>query len=135
MARSTEYGFNEQKFVEICKASGSKSVRESSAYLRRAYHDNPDKMYCEIHDGVACFAGTICKKHFRLLEIAVREEEQGNGYGTLMLNRIKRLCIREGLTKITFRANANEPAVDWYLKHGGIVIGKKQDDYCMEIMV
>lgn len=127
--------FDEPVMRRIGKASGSKSVNETIAWLRRGHYVNPDKFKCEIFDDVAFWAGSICKSHFRLYEIAVSKEHQRRGIGRMMIDRIKTMCRSHNLDKITLRTAKNEPAVEFYKAVGGIVVGDKGNDWEVEIKI
>lgn len=127
--------FDEAVMRSIGKASGSKSVNETIAWLRRGYYVNPDKFACEIFADYAFWAGSICKKHFRLYEIAVSKEYQRRGIGKMMIDRIKMLCRSHNLEKITFRTAKDEPAIEFYKAIGGVIVGDKGNDWEVEIKV
>lgn len=120
---------------EICKASGADSVKNATTYLRVPAFRCDKNFKCEIIDDVAFFAGVVCKKHFRLYETAVKSEFQKRGYGTLIINRIKKICKENNLSKITFRTSMSENAVDFYRHYGAIITGIKNNDYEMEMRV
>ena len=128
-------GFNEPEVLEIARNCGSKSVKGSIAWLRRAHFNNPDKFICEIADGVAFWAADICKTHMRLYEIAVREDCHGKGYGKAMLMRMLKVCKEKNLSRITFRTAKDETAVEFYKRFGGVITGDKGNDWEMEIRV
>lgn len=90
---------------------------------------------CEIFDDVGFFAGTMCRKHFRLYELAVKEGAHGGGYGTAMIMRIKQLCQKHGAEKITLRTSKDESAIEFYKKIGGTIVGVKDNDFEVEIRV
>lgn len=77
----------------------------------------------------------MCRKHFRLYELAVKEEHQKEGYGVAMITRIKQLCRKHGTEKITLRTSKTESAIDFYKRIGGTIVGEKGDDYEVEIEV
>lgn len=77
----------------------------------------------------------MCKKHFRLYEIAVKKEMQNKGYGKFMIMRIKKLCSQNNINKITLRTNKQEEAINFYKKIGGIIVGEKNNDWEVEIKV
>lgn len=89
--------------------------------------------WCEIVDDAAFYAGTFGKKHFRLYEMAVSKEAQGKGYGTICLERLKMLCQQRGISKITLRTSRNETAIDFWRKHGGVIVGINGEDWEVEI--
>ena len=128
-------GFDEQKINDIARNCGSKSVKSSIAWLRRAHFNNPDKFVCEMADGVAFWAADICRTHLRLYEIAVREDCHGKGYGKVMMLRMLKYCKANNLERITFRTAKDEPAVEFYKKFGGTITGEKGNDWEMEIRV
>ena len=126
-------GFDEKTVEQIARASGSKAVRGSIAYLRRAHYNNPQTFVCEVFDGQAFYAGSMARKHFRLYEMAVVEGAQGSGYGKLMVARMRALCQKYGAEKITLRTSREEDAINFYHKMGGVVTGIKDNDYEVEI--
>lgn len=128
-------GFNPKIINDIAKSSGANSVKNAVTYLRVPAFRGGGKFKCEVIDEVAFFAGMICKNHFRLYETAVKKEAQGKGYGTIIINRIKTICKKHCLSKITFRTSKEEKAVDFYRHFGATIIGTKDNDYEMEIRV
>ena len=125
--------FDEKLCEKIARESGSKAVRQSIAYLRRAFFNNKNTFVCNIIDDKAFYAGNCGKTHFRLYEIAVVEDAQRNGYGKLMMLQIKQLCQKKGLTKITLRTSKSETAIDFWRKCGGVIVGENGNDYEVEI--
>ena len=125
--------FDIKAIKEIAKASGSPTLPQETGYLERAKFYAGRKFRCEMYGDICFYAGTIGKKHFRLIEIAVRQEEQGKGYGRRMMKRLIFMCRKNGIEKITLRANRSESAVDFYKRFGGRITGIKGDDYEMEI--
>ena len=128
-------GYDANLVEEICKGCASNNVKKSYAFLRVANYHSGDKFICEIIDDCCFFAGIVCKSHFRLIEIAVKEEAQQKGYGTALLLRMKKLCREKDLTKITFRTAKDETAVKFFKKKGGVIVGEKGNDYEMEMKV
>ena len=127
-------GFDEKKLYSIAKNCGSDSVRKTVNYLRVPAH-NSNGFICEVLDDVAFFGGVMCKKHFRLYEMAVDKEYQGSGYGTAMIMRMKQLCRKAGAEKITLRTSKEESAIGFYYRIGGRIVGDKGNDYEVEIKV
>lgn len=127
--------YDEELFKAISRNSGSESASRDAAYIRTARHWGGNKFISEAIGDFAFFIGTAGKKHFRLIEIAVRKDQQHKGYGTLMMKRIIRLCRKRKLEKITLRTSRNETAVDFYRRFGGEITGINGDDYEMEIRV
>ena len=122
-------------FKSIARDCGSPALAKETGYLDRARFFAKDKFIAEAISDFAFYAGTIGKKHFRLIEIVVRKDQQHKGYGTLMMKRIIRLCRKRKLEKITLRTSRNETAVDFYRRFGGEITGINGDDYEMEIRV
>lgn len=125
--------FDIKTIKEIAKASGSPTLARETGYLERAKFYAGRKFRCEIGGDICFFAGTIGKKHFRLIEIAVRKEEHGKGYGRRMMWRIISICRKNGLRKITLRTNRNENSINFYKKFGGKIIGIEGNDYEIEV--
>lgn len=125
--------YDKETIKKIVKNCGSKNVKNTYSYLDVINYRSKEKFYCEILDDVAFFAGTIGKKHFRLIECAVDSENQKKGYGKLLIYRIKSLCKNCNLNKITLRTSKEENAVYFFLKMGGNIIGEKDNDYEMEL--
>lgn len=128
-------GYNKELIKDIAKNCGSKNVKSTYSYLDVANYHSKDKFRCEIIDECAFFAGLIGKKHFRLIETAVKEECQGKGYGTAIIIRMKMLCQKNNLNKITLRTSKDETALQFFKKQGGVITGEKGNDYEMEINV
>lgn len=120
---------------EIAKQCGSKNVKNTYSYLDVMNYHSKGKFKCEIIDDCAFFAGSIAKHHFRLIEMAVKEGTQKKGYGTLLIMRMKRLCIKNNLSKITLRTSKEETAINFFRKQGAKIIGEKGNDYEMEIKI
>ena len=130
-----ERKFDAKRVDEIAKGSGSESVKGAASYLSIPFIGGGRGFICEIIDNNAFFAGTMCKKHFRLYEMAVRKESQKGGYGTAMLMRMKKLCRKSGVEKITCRTSKKETAINFYMKNGGRIVGEKGEDFEVEIPV
>ena len=127
-------GFNAKVIDDIAKNCGADSVKNTISYLRVPFIGGAG-FVCEIFDDVAFFAGTMCKKHFRLYEMAVREDYQRKGYGRAMILRMRQLCQKAGVEKITLRTSKNETAIQFYKKLGGRIVGEKDNDYEVEFTV
>jgi N-acetylglutamate synthase-like GNAT family acetyltransferase len=127
--------YDKELIKEIAKNCGSKNVKSTYSYLDVANFHSKGKFRCEIIDGCAFFAGLLGKKHFRLIETAVKEDSQGKGYGTAIIVRMKKLCKENNLEKITLRTSQEETAVNFFKKNGGIIVGTKGNDYEMEIKI
>lgn len=128
-------GFDTTKVDSIAKNCGADSVKNSVSYLGVPFISGGRGFVCEIIDDVAFFAGTMCKKHFRLYEMAVDKGSQGSGYGTAMIMRMKQLCRKAGAEKITLRTSKEESAINFYYRIGGRIVGEKGNDYEVEIKV
>ena len=57
-------------------------------------------------------------KEFFIDEFYVRNESQGNGIGTRMLNYVKEVIIKEGYTRLVLLTNKGIPAEEFYIKNG-----------------
>ncbi len=57
-------------------------------------------------------------KEFFVDEFYVRNESQGNGIGTKMLNYIKEQLIEEEYTRLVLLTNKGIPAEEFYIKNG-----------------
>lgn len=128
-------GFDVKAVEDIARNCGARSVKGSIQYLRLPFYRGGNSFICEVFDGVAFFAGTMCKKHFRLYEMAVKTEVQKKGYGKIMVIRMKQLCKKKGAEKITLRTSKEETAIEFYKKVGGRITGEKDNDYEVEITV
>lgn len=85
---------------------------------------------------VCFFACTKAKYHLRLAEMHVAKQKQNNGYGTMMMNRIKTLAQEFDSRKITLRCHKeNKSSITFWKKQGATITGTNQDDYEMEIIM
>lgn len=125
--------FDSKIINNIARNCGEKSVEKSIDYLRIPFYRNKESFKCEIIDDVAFFAGTMCKKHFRLYEMAVLKEFQGKGYGRIMILRIKKICTKYNVDKITLRTSKSGNALGFYLKNNATIVGEKDNDWEVEI--
>lgn len=130
-----EKNYDKKKVEYIAKNCGSESVKKSFSYLDKMQYYNPSKFVCVIVDDCAFFAGTICKKHFRLIELAVCEENHKKGYGRKLIGIMRQLCKQKGLEKITFRTSRKEDALYFYEKMGAKIVKMKEEDFEMEIIL
>lgn len=128
-------GYDAKTISRIAKASGAYSVKEAATYLRVPCYRAGGRFLCEVIDDVAFYAGSFGKTHFRLYEMAVIEDKQREGYGTFMIMRIKQLCQKKGIPKITLRTSKEETAIDFYRRQGGKIVGEKDNDWEVEILL
>lgn len=110
-------------------------MASSSAYMRTARYHNPDKFWLELIDGKAFVYGLRCRKHFRLIAIAVSQECQRNGIASYLLSKVYERCERDGLEEITFRTHKHGEALKFWQKNGAFVVGEKGEDYEMKIVL
>lgn len=129
----TDYEKDRQLIKEICYSCGSRSVKESFAYLRRARYQGGQRFFCDIFDEVGCFTGVIAKDHIRMIVIAVIQTEQKNGIGRKIIKAEKLKALVRGIHRITFRTAQDETAVKFHMKLGARIIGKKGKDWEMEL--
>lgn len=59
---------------------------------------------------------------FKLHKIYILPENQGKGYGALLIDRIKRLLLNQGVKALDLNVNRNNPAVHFYTKQGFTII-------------
>lgn len=111
---------------------GSDSVRSAYSYIRAVAFRN-SRWLCEALGNVGYYFGYFGRSHFRLVEIAVRSGEQGNGYGSAILGRIVQRCRKEGAERITLRCSIGEGNWPFYVMHGFCIVGEKAGDYEMEL--
>jgi len=57
-------------------------------------------------------------KEFFIDEFYVRNESQGNGIGTRMMDYIKKQLIEEEYTRLVLLTNKGIPAEEFYIKNG-----------------
>lgn len=125
--------FDELIYKEIAKKSGVKQAEKDVKYARFIYYHNPTKRYYERIDDVAFILGFINKQSFRIIGMATKKEYQGKGYGTFLLKRAILFCKKNGIKKITTRTLSGK---NFYIKVANAkVVGKKDNDYLMEIIV
>lgn len=126
-------GFNKEIVYGIAKECGSAVVKKTVSYISAPFISGSEKFICEVIDDCAFWAASVCKKHLRLYEMAVKQEKQKQGYGKAMILRMKKVCRENGLEKITLRTSKTEGAMGFYAKNGGTIVGEKGDDYEVEI--
>lgn len=122
----------------ICKNSGSNSVKKAASYIRRAIYiskEKPENLWCWIYGDVAFYICTRCKNHVRGIITVVRQDMQGKGLGKLI--NLHRLIMmkRAGIYSFKFKTNKNEKAVNFWLKQGAKIMDVKGEDYEMEIKI
>lgn len=117
---------------EVSYNCGSESVKSAYSYIRAVAFRNK-RWLCEAVGSVGYYFGYFGRRHFRLVEIAVRSGEQGKGYGAAMLGRIVQKCRAEGAERITLRCSIDEGNWPFYVLHGFCIVGEKQGDYEMEL--
>lgn len=78
--------------------------------------------------GYMCFWVVLDEGH--LMNIAVRPDRRGRGYGTYMMERLRELCLKDGLNKIILDVGKrNLPARRLYKKCGYSSIGFRKRYY------
>lgn len=125
-------GWDDPLVREISYDCGSESVRRSYQYIRAVAYRNRRHVCCVLGD-VGYFFGYFGKRHFRLVEIAVREREQGRGYGSELMRYLVQLCKDNGAERITLRCSIEEGSWPFYIVHGFGIVGRSGDDYEMEL--
>ena len=124
-------GFREEIYKEIAEASGNKQTVADVSYERFIQVHSPQKIYAERIDNDAFLIGYTKKDGFRIVGMATRKEAQGKGYGTKLLQRCIRWCMKNGITKIETRTLSGRTF--YHEKAGAKVVGMKDGDYLMEI--
>lgn len=111
-------------------------MNSSAAYFRKAlYVSQPGKFWYGVFGGCAFYYGNVARDHFRLVAIAVDQENQGKGYGGMVLSRLMQRCQERGLKEITFRTHKEGKALGWWLRQGAQVVGSKDSDYEMRLVL
>lgn len=123
---------NVKALQSIGKCSGSKRVKSTVSYLGFAQYYSK-LFWAERYEDIAFYAGTFAKHHFNLLELAVKEDEQGNGVGRAVVHRMKTVCKNRGIHVIRLRTAIDETAIEFWLKQGAEIVGLKNEDYVLEI--
>lgn len=124
--------WNDPIIKQISYDCGSDSVKHAYNYIRAIAFRN-ERCVCEVLGEVGYYFGYFGKKHFRLVEVAIKEEEQHKGYGSRIMRRIVRTCRAGNIDRITLRCSVAEGNWRFYLLQGFTIVGKKQDDFEMEL--
>lgn len=128
-------GYDDKIAKEICYNCGSPVSRKTYAYFRSAFYHNRDKVWCEIFDGKAMYFAIRCRKHARLIELAVHKTVQGQYVGRKVLFRLLSRMKLAGLHKLTFRTPIAEEAQKFWLHMGARIVDVKGEDYEMELTI
>lgn len=127
-------GYDRQVVKDICYNCNSNISKKSVSYIDYMKHCLPDeKILCEIYDNKGFYFATLGKKHARLIEIAVREEFKGKGYGKMILYRLLKRMKVNGIYKLTFRTPIDEEAQNFWIRQGAVIVGLKENDFLMEL--
>lgn len=126
-------GFEEKIYEEIAQASGNKQTLADIKYERFMQVHSPQKIYAERIEDYAFLIGYMKKDSFRIVGMATRKEMRGKGYGTILLFRCIKFCIRRNITKIETRTLSGRTF--YRDKAGAKVVGMKDGDYLMEIQL
>lgn len=131
--------YNSTSAKDVCYNCDSQVAKHSYSYFRAAKYRSADKVMCKIwHDGelpVALYFAIKCRRHARLIEIAVRSEYKHRGIGRMVLFDLLSEIKQCGITKLTFRTPMNEPAKDFWLHMGATIMDVKGNDYEMGINI
>ena len=128
-------GYDSKIAKEICYDCGSRVSKAAYNYFRTALHYSPDKVWAEMLDDKAMYFATRAKSHVRLIEIAVRTSEQGNGIGKMVLFRLLSRMKAANIYKLTFRTPIDEGAWKFWLHVGAQVVDVKGSDYEMQLLI
>lgn len=64
----------------------------------------------------------------KIHKIYVLPKTQGNGIGKLLLSEVKRIAIDNNNSALSLNVNRENPAIDFYKKHGFIIADKEDID-------
>jgi ribosomal protein S18 acetylase RimI-like enzyme len=78
---------------------------------------------------------------FKLHKIYILPENQGKGYGALMIDKVKKLLLNQGVKALDLNVNRNNPALHFYKKLGFKIIREEDipigqywmNDYVMRL--
>lgn len=126
-------GFDERVFREIAKASGNRQTEADVKYERFVQVHQKNRVYAERIDTDAFLIGYEKSESLRIVGMATRKEKQGLGYGTKLLMRCIKYCMRMNIPLIETRTKAGYTF--YREKAGARVVGMKAGDYLMEIDV
>lgn len=132
---NVNFNFDADLVKHISKSCGSIALKDASGYLQFIKYHSGEKFWGFSVDEIGFLYGTFCKKHFRLMEIAVKKESQNKGYGSFMLSMLFEECAKRGINAITLRTSRDETAHLWYRKLGAEYVGTKENDYEMRFTV
>lgn len=111
-------------------------MSQSGAYFRKAlYVSQPGKFWYGIALNCAFYYGNVARDHFRLVAIAVDQDHQGFGFGSMLLTKIIQRCQENSIPAITFRTHKRGKALEWWKKQGAEIVGSKGEDYEMRILL
>ena len=100
------------------------SIDEISAYLSRFLNSDTKRAYMLVLDdktiGIALglIAPCIGSDYFRLEDICLSPEYQGNGYGSQFIHLISNCVLNENCDSILLGTQRGYPAHNFYLKNG-----------------
>lgn len=130
-------GYDASAAKDICYHCGSPVAKQSYNYFRRLIFATPDKIWCKVwYNGgtpAAFYFANRCRDHVRLIEIAVREQYQGQGIGRKVLFDLLSAMKQAGLYKLTFRTPIGEDAQNFWCHIGARIVDVKGEDYEMEL--
>lgn len=132
---NVKFDFNKDKIKKIAKACGSATLKKTFDYIFFLQYHCGNNFYGLTVDETAFLYGSFEKRHFRLAEIAVEEENQHKGYGSFMMSILFEECAKRGIHEITLRTSKSENAHLWYRKLGAEYVGIKDNDYEMRFII
>lgn len=134
-----ETDYDDAAVKDICYHCNSPVAKQSYNYFRRLTFVAGDKVWSKVwyNEGqpVAFYYANRCRDHVRLIEIAVRSEYQGQGYGRKILNRLLAQMKEAGIDTLTFRTPIHEPAHEFWQHLGAQITDIKGSDYEMELKI
>lgn len=131
--------YDDAMVKDICYNCGSKTAKQSYNYFRRMDYVTGGKVWSKVwskeNTPIAFYYASRSRDHIRLVEIAVREDYQMQGYGRFVVNDLLARMKKEGIHRLTFRTPVNEDAQGFWLHLGAKIVGAKGNDYEMELTI
>lgn len=133
----------DQWVKEICKDCGSPTAKNSYSFFNRMIYVTKgnvwekvwSKVWSDNGEPVGFYFATRCRDHVRLIEIAVRTKYKKKGIGKGLLLSLLQRMKEQNLNKLTFRTPIYEEAINFWLHMGAKIVGLKNNDYEMELLI
>ncbi len=123
--------WDEERCKAVARKSGVKQTEKDVSFGRFLYHHNPKKLYI-LRNDYSFLIANKGKKVLRIVGIAITEEYQRKGIGSILLN--KAICDAKemGMESVTTRS---KEGASFYIKAGFDIVGCKGDDYLLELKI